>query len=73
MTERNLCSSTKCEALLDWAGLAPETVDAPSGKSSGHLVARAISHVKVSLKGASDVAGKAYLTLAPIRSLQALD
>jgi hypothetical protein len=68
MVEKGLCSREKCEAVLDWPGLAPET----TGSATGHLVARGVSHIKVSLGGAAGSSAKAYLTLAPARSLRTL-
>lgn len=68
MVRKKMCSPDKCKAILDWPGLGLEAM----GSTTAHLVARAVSHLKVSLAGAADPSGKAYLTLAPARSLQAL-
>jgi len=66
LMKRDLCSASKCDALLRWPGLSMEESDS----STGHLVTRGISHIKVSAKTASDLSGKAYLTLAPLRSFR---
>jgi hypothetical protein len=66
LMKRNLCSARKCEALLRWPGLSMEESDS----SAGHLVTRGISHIKVSARASSDLSGKAYLTLAPLRSFR---
>lgn len=68
LVERNLCAPQRLQTVLDWPGLVLET----KGSATGQLLVRGVSHVKVSLKSASEAAGKAYLTLAPARSFQAL-